>query len=278
MTDGRIRKDCLPKPPVHHPNTCSDLLMKVPVGVFTSTSDGNLLYANEYLASLFGYENPQRMVESITDLGRQLYSDPEDRKTLLQLLEFSQAVSGHECRMIRRNGSVIWVSIKTFMEPDETGRRLLHGFVSDITERRQAEEKFSRVFMTVPDCFAIVRMSDSVVIDVNEGFHEATGWSRETVVGASSLKLGLWARPQDFTDRRPISGVSTMFSTGSSLSGTAWENCGRVSSLPVHFCWRGEPHFMLVLGSYCYYRLSNQSLAPDTVCHGQGRGQHPVGG
>lgn len=260
MKDGRIRDESLSIPPIHNPEKCSDLLMKAPVGVFTSTPEGTLLYANECLAGLFGYETPHQMVAGIFNTGRQIYTDPADRQTLLQLLEARQTVSGHECRMTRRDGSVFWASITIYRESDENGRPYLHGFVSDITGRKQAEEKFSRVFMTASDCIAIIRMADSVVCDLNDGFQETTGWSRNTTIGESSLQLGFWPDPEDFGDLvatlRSGQDVVNREFTFRRSDGELREGVFSARSLPLE----GEPHFMLVMHDLTQSKLSDESL------------------
>jgi PAS domain S-box-containing protein len=66
-----------------------------------------------------------------------------------------------------------------------------------ITERKQAEEKFYKVFMTTPDCILITRMKDGRIIEANQGFEEIVGWERDEAVGRTSLEIGFWANPGD---------------------------------------------------------------------------------
>ena len=68
-------------------------------------------------------------------------------------------------------------------------------------ERRlqHSEEKFARAFQVSPDAVNINRLKDGVYIDINQGFTRTTGYTREEVIGRSSLPgdLGLWVRQQD---------------------------------------------------------------------------------
>jgi PAS domain S-box-containing protein len=63
----------------------------------------------------------------------------------------------------------------------------------------RSEDKFSRAFSLSPDSININRLSDGVYVDVNGGFTEMTGYSREEVMGRSSLPgdLGIWVRAED---------------------------------------------------------------------------------
>ena len=62
---------------------------------------------------------------------------------------------------------------------------------------RRSEEKFSRAFHTSPDSFALARISDGVLLEVNSGFCAIFGHSPEEASGKSVDDLGLWANPAD---------------------------------------------------------------------------------
>jgi PAS domain S-box-containing protein len=62
-----------------------------------------------------------------------------------------------------------------------------------------SEDKFSKAFYVNPDSININRLSDGVYVDVNLGFTLMTGYTREDVIGRSSLPgdLGIWVREED---------------------------------------------------------------------------------
>ncbi|HUX14316.1 MAG TPA: histidine kinase dimerization/phosphoacceptor domain -containing protein [Spirochaetia bacterium] len=64
-----------------------------------------------------------------------------------------------------------------------------------------AEDKFSKAFHVNPETMNINRMSDGVYLDVNEGYSRFMGYSREEVIGKTSLGNGLsvWVRDEDRT-------------------------------------------------------------------------------
>ena len=70
-----------------------------------------------------------------------------------------------------------------------------------------SEDKFSKAFHLNPDSININRLSDGVYMDINEGFTRIMGYTREDVIGKSSLpgELGIWVRQED--RRRLVKGL-----------------------------------------------------------------------
>ena len=60
---------------------------------------------------------------------------------------------------------------------------------------RESEEKFERIFRHSPDWIAILRLSDGAYMDVNDAFVEITGFTRQDVLGKTSLDIGIYANP-----------------------------------------------------------------------------------
>ena len=49
-----------------------------------------------------------------------------------------------------------------------------------------------------PDTVIITRLADGVILDVNDSFSKATGYSREEVIGRNSVaELHLWTDPKE---------------------------------------------------------------------------------
>ena len=84
-----------------------------------------------------------------------------------------------------------------------TVRRMI-GMHYDETARLQAEQavalersKFAGIFQTLPDAAGSTRISDGHYIEVNAAFSRVTGYSRDDVVGRTSIELGIWDSPQE---------------------------------------------------------------------------------
>ncbi|MBI4912318.1 MAG: PAS domain S-box protein [Acidobacteria bacterium] len=132
---------------------------------------------------------------------------PEDREQVLK--SFREARMGVPIEVKYRwqvsDGSYHWFLERAEpREPLPGGRFRLVGIWYDITDRMRegealvhSEEKFARAFHGSPDALLITRLKDGVLLDVNEGFLEVTGWKREEAVGRSTADLGLWVHPED---------------------------------------------------------------------------------
>ncbi|MFA6129123.1 MAG: PAS domain S-box protein [Bacteroidales bacterium] len=62
---------------------------------------------------------------------------------------------------------------------------------------RESEELFRSAFLTSPDSININRLSDGMYFDINEGFTKLTDYTREDVIGKTSLELSIWDNPED---------------------------------------------------------------------------------
>src|SRR6185369_12225227 len=76
--------------------------------------------------------------------------------------------------------------------------------VRDITQRltaeqalRESEQKFATAFRSSPCSLSISDLATGRYLDVNAGFEQVSGYSRDEVIGRTSLELGLWSDTAD---------------------------------------------------------------------------------
>ncbi|MCX8021727.1 MAG: PAS domain S-box protein [Syntrophorhabdaceae bacterium] len=110
-------------------------------GIFQITPEGRFLSANPSLAKIHGYDSPEELITSITDIGRQLYVDPKRRLELLAKLERDGFAQDFEVEMYRKDRSLHWISINIKAVKDKNGKILYtEGTMQDITKRKMAEK------------------------------------------------------------------------------------------------------------------------------------------
>ena len=76
-------------------------------------------------------------------------------------------------------------------------------FGSDITNRqrteaalRRSEEKFAKAFRRAPLALSLTSLRDHRFVDVNDAYAEATGHSREELIGKTPYHAGMWGHPE----------------------------------------------------------------------------------
>lgn len=107
-------------------------------GIFQGNLNHGILAANPALAHMLGYEDPQQVLWSRTDLAERLFvGGAEELARIGDVLRQGNGLFGYETQLRRRDGSHIDVLMNLLLKPDEDG--LVEGFVADITERKQAQ-------------------------------------------------------------------------------------------------------------------------------------------
>src|SRR6185437_6132144 len=93
------------------------------------------------LARIYGYNSPQELVDSLTDIGERLYVEDDRREEFVKLMRERDTITGFESQIYRKDGSVIWISENCHARRKAKSELLYYeGTVEDITQRRQTEE------------------------------------------------------------------------------------------------------------------------------------------
>ena len=182
------------------------------VGIIHTSLGGRILRCNARFAEIVGYSK-----EEVRNLTFQQITAAEDLDeslgTLIRLTKGEIDTATWEKRYIRKDGTLIWVTMTISARRDKHGRTLHYiGLVEDIHARKTAEERlatatkalqssetrYRTAFQTSPDAIALARMDNGVYLDVNQAFLDFAGYERHEVVGKSSLELNTW---RDLSDR-----------------------------------------------------------------------------
>jgi len=110
-------------------------------GIFRTIPEGRLLAVNPAMARMHGYDTPEEMITSVTDLAAQVYADPADRRRILESLDRTGWVHNYEYQARRKDGQLFWVLLSGRTVTDSSGRlRYYQGTCLDITEHKQMAE------------------------------------------------------------------------------------------------------------------------------------------
>ncbi|WP_236200881.1 PAS domain-containing hybrid sensor histidine kinase/response regulator [Pseudomonas pseudonitroreducens] len=109
-------------------------------GIFQASLSQGLRAANPALAHMLGYDDPAQVLWSLQDMASQLFVGGEqEMRRIRDLLRDGGGLFGYETRLRRRDGTHVVALMNLLMKPDEDG--LVEGFVADITERVQAQQR-----------------------------------------------------------------------------------------------------------------------------------------
>ncbi len=181
-------------------------------GIFQTSFEGRVITANQAAATMLGFDSPEQMITSENSHRDRVWADPAESATFFDSLKANNRVHAYECRFRRADGSTLWVSLSCQYVFDTQGNPLfLEGSFQDISARKAAEaelalalnklrvseSRYRSIFQTSPDSIAINRADDGTYLDVNDTFVATTGFSREELIGRTSIEIGVWANPED---------------------------------------------------------------------------------
>jgi PAS domain S-box-containing protein len=173
-------------------------------GIFRSTLTGKIVSANPGLARMLGYSSPDELIETVTDVSKQLYKEPKNRSEFIRQLVEHGSVQDFETEVYRKDGELIWISINAHSIADGDGQIIyIEGISFDITERkraekalRQSERRFATTFQISPIAITISHIKDRRYIDVNDSYLALHGYSREEVLKGKVRTNSIWADPE----------------------------------------------------------------------------------
>ena len=113
-------------------------------GIFQASLQDGMRAANPALARMLGYQDPQEVLFSLTDLASHLFAGGvSELQAIGEILRQQRSLHGYETRLRRKDGSHLDVLMNLLLKPDQEG--LVEGFVADITERKLAQQRLQQL-------------------------------------------------------------------------------------------------------------------------------------
>ncbi|WP_052813193.1 PAS domain-containing protein [Desulfonatronum thioautotrophicum] len=147
-----------------------ELYEHAPVGIFESTPEGRFLAVNPEYARIAGYSSPEAMMAGITNITRQLYVHPGHRDLLNRMLRDDGHARNFETELKHPDGTTFWVSVNTRANRNERGEMTHVGFLTDITERklaeealRKSEERYKTIVTSMNDLLFVIDPEDRFI-------------------------------------------------------------------------------------------------------------------
>ena len=174
-----------------------------PIGIFRTSYAGSFLEANPTLARMLGYRDRDDLLASVANLETGIYPHPDTRQEMLESLLVSPEGIRRDIEFKRKDGSPFHAVINASLQFDDLGRpAYIDGTIEDITVRkaaedrlRQSEEKFASIFRLSPDAIVLFGLETQRIQDANDAFLALFGFSREEVLGKTTIELGVYQAP-----------------------------------------------------------------------------------
>ncbi len=230
--------------------------------------DGMLKLVNHKTIEFTGYSE-----QELLSMQFSVFIHPDDRAMVVERyqkrMKGEEGPSRYAFRLSSKDGSTRWVELSVVVI-DWDGRPATLNFLTDITERNQAEEalrkseeKFRKAFFTSPDSICITRLSDGMFISINKGFTEITGYTEEDVAGKTSLEINVWKDPEDrlkiveeLKAKGEVRNYEARFLTKSG------EICGLMSTSIIEL--DGVPHILNITHDITERKLAEEALLKNT--------------
>ncbi|MFH1687056.1 MAG: PAS domain S-box protein [bacterium] len=164
-----------------------DFFEKDVSGSYLSTPNGKLLDCNLSFAEILGYPSIEELLATSTT---ELYLSPTDQQRFLARLKEDKKLVGFELNLVRKDGQTIHCVENVVGTFDERGHLVeFQGYISDITERRKAEEalreseeRFKSLFENAPVGYQSLDVNGNF-IEINETWCRLLGYTKEEVLG-----------------------------------------------------------------------------------------------
>ena len=190
----------------------NDLISTVPGIVWETRIDPTshkhtTTFLSQQAEKLLGYTREEWM--STPDFCLQVVHDADRERVVRTLKEIlSETKQGIlHFRWISKDKRTVWVKAQVAAIVDDQGTTIgSRGVTMDVTEQhlaetarqqivensRASEERFAKAFRANPQPMSLTTLATGLYVDVNESFLAVTGYTRDEVIGHTSLDLRIW--------------------------------------------------------------------------------------
>lgn len=189
-------------------NPCSEseyklLVERVPVGIYRTTPDGQIVMANEAFVHMLGYNSFYELTKH--KLGTEEIGVDFDRRHYLRKIDEKGELIGFEFELTQKDGKKKFIRETARAVKDSSGNTVYYeGIVEDITEEKisrqiikDKEERLRRFMDTANDAIFIAEADTGEIIEANKKAEEILGKPLDEIIGMKQTEL----HPPEFAEK-----------------------------------------------------------------------------
>lgn len=162
-------------------NTVDDIIL-------IADLEGRLVFANEGASRKLGYSLEEFRGKHILEFHP---ADKRDEATRILTAMFKKELTHCPLEVEDKKGVRIPVETRIWFGKWD-GRDCIFGISKDLSAEQAALQQFERLFRSNPAAMAVSTVNDNRFTDINDSFLRILGYTREEIIGKSSLELGLF--------------------------------------------------------------------------------------
>ncbi|HRW63061.1 MAG TPA: PAS domain-containing sensor histidine kinase [Bacteroidales bacterium] len=156
---------------------------QLPVGIYRTTPDGKILYANPALARMLEYSTDEIYKLTVSDL----YADEELRNEEIKIFQsISSDTSSKEILLKTKSGKLIIVKDTVNIIRNRKGNvKYFDGVLEDITAQKKAEREILQLMAAIKQSpvSIVITGLDGKIEYVNPKFTDVTGYTYDEAIG-----------------------------------------------------------------------------------------------
>lgn len=170
------------------------LFDELPVGLYRTSIDGQIIDANPALIKLLGAKDKEELLAlNASDF----YLNRDEREQYEEILGQEGIVTGHDVQFKRLDSEVIWVHDTFRAIRDENGAvQYYEGSLEDITDQKRAalalkesEEKYRTLVETSPDAITVTDLEGNVIMCNQQALQLYGVEDENELLGVSAFEL-----------------------------------------------------------------------------------------
>jgi PAS domain S-box-containing protein len=182
-----------------------ELFDNIQEGLFFSTPSGRFLEVNNALVRMLGYGSREELLK--TDIPKNLYMYPEQRRGFVHQMEETGTLRNFEETLRRKDGSLVHTLQNAFAVKDANGSTVQYrGLILDITEQKtiqaqlQRERDFNIKILDNTQSMILVADTAGLVSYANRRCFEAGEFRASQLIGHRLSEIVAHGRRREFAD------------------------------------------------------------------------------